>query len=670
MNSMFLAFVQRIKSSHPIFLFILVGFFQYYRILKGRTIGWDTTDAIYSNFLFMVDSVKSGFFPYYNFFTLGGFSTSQNFFTSFLYNPIDFFLIFLSTLFSPLYLFQIQFPVFGVLSGYWFYQYLKKINHDKQLSLLGGLTYSVAILFPVVGQAPFFYSFVFFAFLLAPFERLLRTESKINHLWAVILFVAFSLKAYFFFIPFFTAAAFCILYFSKRVPIRRLILVFLLATATYLALTYPVLAYLKASLSDLAGNFISPEPRLRSLVPEDIMYHRSFGRVIGDIIDPRLLSGQAWTQGLNLSVFLLFLIQVHFFWKFRRNSSKDRILLGLILFFMFMARGALDWLHTSIPLIGSARWAFSYVYFAQICYLIFICSQPYHFSSLGKKTRILISLPFLVILIWMIAKNPQLTVLTTVSLFFLMGIFFIWRPKYILLFSILVTMSYAYKMGREFKLRGGNTKVEYAMTDKRKQSVELSINMREVGEPGDYKFSDRTWIHKKVPSLNGYNNSIHPIFWYLKAEESADQIVIPICNKQIFDIGKRSDYSPNDNEYLEALKNDLINQIKEHQCPEKIQSFYISPEEIIFTPTSKYTLILQNLDFFESQGPVVRVKKLPGGIRIVESAPGQPLQFTYNKIFSIGHLIYLNISFLAFLWWVFNYVARKNWPISLRRRSS
>lgn len=644
--------IKNLFTDRPLLFFIFMGIIQYYRILQGRTIGWDTTDAIHPNFLFLIDSFKHGFYPYYNPFTLGGISTAQNFFTSFLFNPIDCLLALIGLLFSPLYVYQLQFPLFAILSGYWIFSYLKKMSGNDLLSWLGGMSFFTAMLFPVLGQAPFFFSFVLFAFLVSPFEVLLRKGGISNYLFAGVLLVAFSIKSYFFFIPFFFAAGLALIFYSKKIPLRTLLFVMGGASVAYFVLTYPVLANLKASLSDLRGNFVSPEPRLRSLIAEDTIFHRSLSKLFGDLVDSTLVRGKAWTNGLNLSLFFLFLVRLSIFWKSPSKVFRDKVLLALTVIFAMFSLGTLRVLHSALPIISSSRWGFAYIYFVQICFLLFICSTPFDFSVLSRKIRLGIGLVFFSITLAMIWGNLSVYSLVSLSASIVLILLLFLKPQLLVPFSLIITISHAYLSGRQLKLPGGNTKVEMEATEQRKTGVEIRENKREIGGLGDYKFNDRSWIHHKIPTLDGYNNTIHPIFWYLKGEGFASQFVVPLCGEEVFNIGDRYSYDQKDNQYLEMLKTDLQTLSEKNQCPEGISTIYLGPDKITFRATGKYALILLNTSDFAISGKPRREKLIAGGIRLLETVPGEDIELSYNKKLALLHQIYILISALIVLIWV------------------
>jgi len=92
----------------PMVFFLVASAVQYRKIIfEGKKIGWDTLDAIFPHFLYMVDCFKNGTFPYYNPLIMGGFSFGENYFTAFLLNPLDVFIAMLATVISPLYIFVV-----------------------------------------------------------------------------------------------------------------------------------------------------------------------------------------------------------------------------------------------------------------------------------------------------------------------------------------------------------------------------------------------------------------------------------------------------------------------------------------------------------------------------------------------------------------------------------
>ncbi|HXH73861.1 MAG TPA: hypothetical protein VNJ08_02780 [Bacteriovoracaceae bacterium] len=632
---------KRYISGYPFLFLSLVGIIQYSKILfRGKSVGWDSIDAIYPTFLYIVDCLTNFKFPFYNPLTVGGVSIGHNFFTAFLLNPIDISLALLGTVISPLYVFQFQFPIFAVLSGYWIFQYLKTINDDNTfLSLLGGMAYFTAILFPLAGQGPFFYSFVLFAFLLSPFRTLSSSPQKIYNIFSVVTLVSIMLKGYFFFIPFCLLAAFLL------IRTKKIIILLAISSVSYMVLTLPILSFLKSSLGDLTGNFISPEPRLRSLVPEKILYNPNFLSVLGDLVDWHYLKGKAWSRGFNLSLVFLFFAQLCLLVRSGSRRILDYCLLFLMIFFMFMSNGSLSFIHQNLPILGSFRWGFSYSHFSQICYLFFICSRPFDWAALKKMDLIFISF-FLII---MYLSLGILSLKLAVPVLILSAILIL-RPGWLLGTALLFTLAYTVIYSRRSSFIGGSPEGEYKLTHKRETKVHLERNLRDVGVHGDYLFEDRNWLYQKFPTLNGYNNSIHPIFWYLKAQNVAQKVVIPLCGDALFKIGERRSYNSNDNVYLGKLKDDIVAGIQNHRCTEEITHFFASPDEMRFTPKSQYTIILQNVEHFTTVTPVIRERNLPGGIRILESEPGKTIELRYKVSTIATNLVYLILSFIFILW--------------------
>jgi hypothetical protein len=636
--------LRNIIEKWPILFFAIASLIQYRKILFfSKKIGWDTLDAIFPHFLYMVDCFKQFSFPYYNPLTVGGFSFGQNFFTAFLLNPIDVFLALIGTLVSPLYIFQLAFPIFATLSGFWFYQFLKKINNDEWLSLLGGLAYLSGILFPLAGQSPFFFSFVLFPFLLSPFSNLVQSRKSLNILCAIVLLVTFLLKTYFFFIPFLMAGAFLLLLPQQKNNIKVFIFSLVVASFLYLIMTYPILIYLKQSLVDLNGSFISPEPRLRSLSPEKIFFSYSLSSVIGDLIDARLIPGSAWTNGFNLSILFLFIIQFFSLSLNRSNLTKRLMILGIMLFSMCMSYGYFYNLHKSLPVIGSFRWGFSYSHFAQICYLLLICFVGIDVKNIKSKVKYIMSSVFLLSFGWIIYQSQNIKPLVLIIPVLMLIYFFHKKEKYFLGMVIVFTFAY---LGKNYNFNEVDGKTEYRDISHRSVLVNITDNKRDVGQPGDYLFEDRSWLYKKNPTLNGYNNSIHPIFWYLKSKPEVVSIVIPICHENVILLKKREAYPINDNEYLEAYRNDLLSYIEKSKCTEAITNLSFNINQLKFTAVTSKSIIIQNLDGFELENNSKIEQVLPGGLRIVESKINEQVVYKYKKSHVLINQVFLAISFL------------------------
>lgn len=637
--------LKRLFHNVPFLFFVLAGLIQYREIIFfSKKIGWDTLDALFPQFLFVVDSFKSSTLPFYNPYTLGGFSFSQNFFSVFLLNPLDIALAIFAIKISPLYVFHMQFPIFGILSGYWFYNFLKRNNQDFFLSILGGITYSSGILFPLVGQASFFYSFVLFAFLVGPFFDLINSRKFFQSFVGVLFLATLLLKAYFFFIPFLMIGAFFLLVKEDKTLLKIATLAMGAGALIYLLITYPVLVNLKSSTADLNGSFASPEPRLRSLVPEKIYFYSSIRNVLGDIVDSRLVDGSAWTKGFNLSIFFLFLYQFFIFLKDTDRKKEKGIILFILLFSMFVARGSFNSLHKAMPFIGSFRWAFSYVHFSQICYLLMIFYFPLRFEKLSLKDKKIISGIFLLFFTWIFIQAADKSAVLAALPICLILILNHTREKYILQFCLLVTSIYLFLPIESNRFDG---KTEYEKVKSRKLDLLITSNARDVGEAGEYKFEDRGWIYDKKPTLNGYNNSIHPIFWYLKSHHEASEFFVSLCGDTTKLYKKRSDYSKNDNQYLIELSDDLITTIKESRCQESISDLNFGIDQVSFISSGKEVLLLQDMTGFNLQNQNLVEKRLIGGMRLVKSEPNEKLVFNFEKKHFIKSSIFICATFIS-----------------------
>jgi hypothetical protein len=650
----------------PILVLGIVVVLQYAQIILGKSIGWDTTAAIYPYFLFIVDCFKNLVYPYYNPFVLGGFSLPDNFFTAFMFNPLDFFLALLGCVLPPFHVFQLQFPVFAFLSGRWVYDYFKIRNDNELLCLLGGMIFSTAIMFPLRGQGPFFFSFVLLAFLLSPYNRMMSSEITQKFL-ALLALLTLMMKSYFFFVPFVLLIA-ALAIFTERKQQKKILLGGLVISAiSYAVLTFPILTQLKMSLTDLNGNFISPEPRLRSLVPEKVLYSPSLLSAIADVFDANYLSGGAWTKGVGISVLLLFLCQLYFFLKFGLERRRFIFLLFVMAFSILTAHGTLRLLHENIPILSSFRWAFSYIHFAQMAYIAILCSRDIDVAEIDRPIRIKIAV--IMGLITSVAafinfsgKSLALIGITALILFV-----FIKAPRYVLPVLLLSVSGNALQAGKRLHFDFGSTSEEGKKAATRSLDIEIIENKRAQGDLGNYEFDDRSWLYEKIPTLEGYNNSIHPIFWYLKGHESTKNFVIPLCEKTPNDWWQKTTYHENDNVYLEEISGLILRTIQDKQCPEAISEFYLSTEDLKFRATSAHSLVLQNVTAFDVTTPIISETYLPGGMRIIGTKPGEMVELKYQKERATPSQAFVLLGLLAFLFLgVGEWLRARYWSRSLQ----
>lgn len=647
MKNIMIVRLRSFLEKYPLGFFSLAAVLQYREILFfNKKIGWDTLDAIFPHFLFMVDAFKNLSIPYYNPLIQGGFSFGENFFTAFLINPIDILLAIFSTFLPPLFVFQLQFPILAALSGYWVYRFFYKINDDQLYALLGGFCYFTSMLFPVAGQLPFFYAFSLLAFLLYPLNEMLATRSFIKAIVALILFITLLIKTYYFFIPFFLILGFVVSVKYYRLSLFKVSLIYGLASVLYLTMTLPVLVYLKSSMADLYGTFVSPEPRLRSLFPEKVLYHNSINEAFADIIDNRILTGKGFTRGLNLGLIFFFIIQL-FLMLAKKRITYDKIILviGMVVA-VFFSTGSLGSLHTSIPLIKTFRWGFSYIHFAQLFLLFFIFCYPIKIKELNKSDRLLISGLYVLLFVWIIFTAENLKYLTVAPAIIIMVGFLFYKEEWLIPGAFLFCFVYMLKGVGFNQVRDNSEREQIA---NRKSEISIVENKREPGKFGSYEWEDRSWLYLKKPTMNGYNNSIHPIFWYLKGHSETAKIVIPLCVSNKLKLKERKDYPENDNQYLKMFRNDIVDLISIHACSENISEIKFTVDKLSFKAVSLQTLILQNMNsFLLKNQDILSEQVLPGGIRIVQSEIGTQVTYEFKKNTWIKNIVF-NSILLGFL---------------------
>jgi hypothetical protein len=311
--------------------------------------------------------------------------------------------------------------------------------------------------------------------------------------------------------------------------------------------------------------------------------------------------------------------------RFPKNL-KQKVFLGAIVVFIFMAQGTLGFLHKMLPLVGSARWAFSYVYFAQIFVLFYVCSKTMDVEQLGLRYRMklgaLLSIGYLVIL----ATKPQFRVPFDLLIFTGLILMLLMLPKKLTFTTLVLTTFHAVDLQRTVKNVGEDEVSDYLKTEQRHRPVNITINSRATGKTGHYDYRDRNWIYKKVPSMNGYNNSVHPIFWYLKGTPLGERFVIPLCGDGPVILGERGSYPENDNAYLEGLRDRLLEVVSNSRCGEDVTQFQFGPSEMRFTPVSELTLIVQNMSSFESVG----AQRLPGGMLLMKTQIGKEVRIKFK----------------------------------------
>lgn len=626
------------------FILALFSIFQYRHVIFGeKLIGWDSLDAIFPNFLYIVDCLKNLKFPYYNPFTQGGYSLTNNFFTVYLFNPFDLFMAVCAQAFNPLYVFQLQFPVVSIASGWMIYRYMERKNRDFGPSMLAAISFPAFVMYPLAGQLPFFYAFFMFSYLISLHEEIIKLHPRIGIVFASIVLMFLLVKSYFFFIPFFITLSLTQLLPGRSKGEKAMIITSLLAASVgYFIINYPVYIMLKSGALDLNGSFVSPEPRLRSLVPMGVSYATSPWVSVADIVDNRNWERGAWTEGFNyLFLYAYFVCMFRVFSREnRKNWGKGVLSVICVALFILLASGKLKSIHSYIPLVSGSRWGFSYVHFAQIFFLDIVCWKGFEINRIKKVERLVITI--FVILVALNTSNFSFNLSSVVTLIIILLsiIVFNFKSLYFTSFIFLITIGYIFRV---VPFNTIDKKNEYREVNERNHSVLITKNEREVGSIGEYKYQDRQWIYKKEMTLNGYNNSIHPSFWYMKGREDFKKIVIPLCTLPHFK--KRKSYPVSDNLYLESWRDDLVKIIQNNNCDSKINKISVDSESFKYISSSRYNLILQNLSGFRSEHSY-GIKFLSGSIALVEGQPFKEVILVYSSLSSKITMLVVVMSFI------------------------
>lgn len=661
--------ISQLVTKNPIGFFFICIMVQYRDLIFfEKKIGWDTLDAYYPYFLYIVDSFKSGSLPYYIPYILGGVSFVDNFFTTPLLNPIDLFLAAISTIGHPFFIFEMQFPIFALLSGYWIYKFALRHNKDKLLSIIAGLVFIICMLNSIIGQASFFYAFVLLAFLLEPFIFLIQSNKISYQFFACVSLLSLMLKSYFFFIPFVLIISFVSCCYSDDFKITRsqikFVISLVICSAFYLWLMKPVNSGYASLVADLNGSFKSPDERLRSLIPEQVFWEESVMNVIADLIDNNLLRGMAWSTG-TIILLLLFLYQF-FQMIFKKDMYKGKlaILLYIVISVLFCS-GFYDYVHNAVPYINSMRWSFTaYAQLALVLYLGFIFLFPLEVDSMTKKKREIIVAIWLFVFSYAVllplVRDRSINFKYLTNLFYLFIAYaFIHKTKIfkILLLCSLVVFSFRSlnpvsvvdDMNEQGKIRN------------RKAEVVLNNNIRDDSGDGKYDQNDREWLYNKTATMNGYNNSVHPIFRYLKGEQVTNEIVIPLCPSAPIDIKNRKEYPENDNDYLKLLKTEIIKLVDNNRCVGPITRFKFTPDQLSFQSASNFTLVLQNItQFISGNLDESQQKILPGGMRLLHHAVGQDLHFYFDKSRAYKFILINVLSVIITVMFLLSYIRSKN----------
>lgn len=562
------------------------------QIFRGGHTGWDTHDLLWVNFLYFSDCLKQGYIPLWNHFIQGGvfFPTFNNIG---LFSPFQLFFVLLGWIINPSYSFELMIQATVLLGGVGAYKLFRFDGCSCSLSLFGSTAFVMAVLIPLTGQLNIVFSLGSFPWLiwgihrtmLKPFKSMLGCISwgtlaalylSSGYLWMnlmnLALAVAFWLVVY--------ATKFGQLAVKEKSifidSTRCLAGSFLFLMLAYACLLLPGYLNMQSNYGDFWGDYISPEPRLRSINAVGFHGYSNFIIALISMVDVRILVSSpayvglpTWTVGAGLVVSGIFFSSV----RFKNNSSQLFWLISLIaaLFYATESNNLIAELIKKIPILNANRWLFlgsAYACIFLIFYTIrqinFLKNETYQkdyqirrfclttvigsgiFLYFGAPSwawvLFLISVPAgYVILDFQHHKQKSLLIIFLISV----NIFSFAHSFYV------SPQGVTFMMARYANVTGYQKSVQ-----QRNSNVLIYKNFRQRRDASVYVFDDNvSWPLKKIPQAHGYNNLGNPYFWYLKnADYVSDFVSVTQQVRPENQVFRRNYFS--DREFAQAMMAD------------------------------------------------------------------------------------------------------------------
>ena len=581
-------------DSKKIFSVCLAVWFIFFhrQIFRGGHTGWDTHDLLWVNFLYFSDCLKQGYIPLWNHFIQGGvfFPTFNNIG---LFSPFQLFFVLLGWIINPSYSFELMIQATVLLGGVGAYKLFRFDGCSCSLSLFGATAFVMAVLIPLTGQLSIVFSLSSFPWLiwgiqrtmLKPFRSMLGCISwgtfaalyfSSGYLWMnlmnLALAVVFWLVVY--------GSKFGSLAFKDKLifvdGMRCLAGSFLFLMLAYGCLLLPGYANMQLNYADFWGDYISPEPRLRSMNAVGFHGYADFSTAVASLMDVRILVSHpaylglpTWTVGAGLVVSGIFLC----LFRFKNDSSQLFWLVSsaMALLYATQSNNAVADLVKKIPVLNANRWLFLGSAYA-CTFLIFYTARQINLlkNETHQKNyqtiRIgLIAVTGLGILFYFGA--PLLAwVLFLVSLLAVHVLLNSEQHKhknFCIIFLIAVNVfSFAHSFyvspqGITFLMaKHANVAGYQKSVPLRNTNVLINQNVRQLRNDSIYVFDDAvSWPLKKIPQAHGYNNLGNPYFWYVKNTDFVADLVSATQQVRLEDQVFRRNYF-SDREFAQAMMAD------------------------------------------------------------------------------------------------------------------
>lgn len=578
-----------LQKQYLLFLFVIgLTWLVLFTPWEFRYTGWDTHDFAFVNFLYFSDSLKQGIIPFWNPFHLSG-TDFANIGNIGLFSPYPLLFVLLSWVINPLYAYEILIQVTVLIGGIGAYVLFRTLPVQRLIALFGATVYVAAVLVPLVGQVVFIFSLSSLPWLIFACIKIAKSSSlrPLTSLTVATLWVFFAAYGYLWMnlINLLIAGLFSVcMYISMRASrfnedkkaLRNSMVNVMLflgsAGMMYAFLMLPGYLSMKFYYGIFHGDYISPEPRLRSLGALASYSYNGIYYAIMAMLDPWIFVNNKslfsevliWFQGIGLVSCILFFVAP---WKkLSWQTLFSLVMMGIALLYSSANSNFIGKVIRIIPIINANRW-----WMVGLCYAaFFLLLSTLPRVALIKKGFInqkyfvlkLIGFSGLLLILLLYYQSPgykYLLLFLSTSLILFLGLVrneIVWSGALISLMIInLLAFAMVFNGAPQTTSKVQNIKYAKQIRD-RVQSVTITNNFRSMGTGHDYLFNDEQWILKKVPFSHGYDNVSNPLYWYLKNETFLSSFVTVTQNVRKLKNIVRDAYG-SDNGFVQALMADV-----------------------------------------------------------------------------------------------------------------
>lgn len=556
--------------------------------------GWDTHDLGFTFFTYFSDALHSGSVPFWNPLIQGG-TFHAGLFNAGNYSPFQWIFLLISQIVNPVYVYELMIQAVIMVGSVGFYLWLRSTGASKLISMFGAQAFFLSVLMPLVGQIMFLFSLSALPWMLFVCHKAI-SENKENEwavylLWAALI-ASFMASGY----PWMNVMNFVIAFlygcnfyslschgncYESRVgvtpAILNLLIFFVCSVAVIVCYYIPGYYSLKFYYHLFAGDYISPEPRLRSLAPSGSFSYRGISDAFFTSIDPRILKNNVisltnlpiWTWGVGWVLCLTL-----FYKKFEEGFfRKNRLWIGLLIFWLLYSAGAIGRLVMHLPLLNANRWWFIGLVYVSICLIVMAVGrlqQSVNVNGVNANDRLTLVVGSIVstaVLVFFSAPVYEylLVASATLIIYYLMQTSDSarWRTGIILLMGLnmiaFILMPHTMPGASRSQQRVSNNPAQnyYHQIQQRDESTVIFKNYRRLGQAKEYLFNDEEWLIKKIPFSHGYNPLGNPLYWYLKDELFLQKIVFMTQKVRLEKKILRVDF-PSDKDFASALIQDVL----------------------------------------------------------------------------------------------------------------